>query len=57
MTNRGKHSFKVSAPQLLRFGILNEGVFRTAPATLGLLKKKMKVRTEHKFQLKIINIL
>ena len=53
----GKHSLKISAPQLLRFGIdrvlknvneritllLNQsmndaGVYRTAPATPGLLK-------------------
>ena len=49
----GEHSLKISAPQLLRFGlasvskILNErmvnhlinheGVYRTAPATPGLL--------------------
>ena len=36
----GEHSLKFSAPQLLRFGIdivSDKGVYRTAPATPGLL--------------------
>ena len=51
----GEHSLKISAPQLLWFGIdsvlkimneritqsvNDEGVYRTAPATPGLLNKK-----------------
>ena len=56
MTTWGKHSLKNSAPQLLRFEILNEGVFKTAPATLGWLKKILKkVESTHSAQISTKN--
>ena len=61
MGGGGEHSLKMSAPQLSQFGIdsvlnskdhllkesiIDKGVYRTAPATPGLLIREIKIYFE-----------